>query len=244
MNDHLGALCCPEKCVDLDGQMARKSQPNCYTLMSILFLISLFFTRRFTGSSCIDSFVNKRPNSEAEATMKSRGSINKLALLLAVFIQVNSNKKWYNICRFRSRRHGKPIFWGKKIRFFFSLAKKKMIEEPEETCASPALVCCLCLNGIQTVTSECCRPCAAPSAPWEIFLTCAQSIAPEKKVKRERKKEEKAFGFHDGNSVRADTHAQKEKEEGSCVQLGFCGRRLFYTLFHAVHFSLNPNRCP
>ena len=125
LNDHLGALCCPEKCVDLDGQMARKSQPNCYTLMSILFLISLFFTRRFTGSSCIDSFVNKRPNSEAEATMKSRGSINKLALLLAVFIQVNSNKKWYNICRFRSRRHGKPIFWGKKNPFLFSLAKKK-----------------------------------------------------------------------------------------------------------------------
>lgn len=103
----------------------------------------------------------------------------------------------------------------KSVSFFFG--KKKMIEEPEETCASPALVCCLCLNGIQTVTSECCRPCAAPSAPWEIFLTCAQSIAPEKKVKRERKKEEKAFGFHDGNSVRADTHAQKEKEEGSCV---------------------------
>ena len=43
LNDHLGALCCPEKCVDLDGQMARKSQPNCYTLMSILFLISFFF---------------------------------------------------------------------------------------------------------------------------------------------------------------------------------------------------------
>ena len=123
LNDHLGALCCPEKCVDLDGQMARKSQPNCYTLMSILFLIS-FFTRRFTGSSCIDSFVNKRPNSEAEATMKSRGSINKLALLLAVFIQVNSNKKWYNICRFRSRRHGKPIFWREKNPFLFSLAKK------------------------------------------------------------------------------------------------------------------------